>query len=111
MHVNCVAHLLHNCTMLVHAHFKNIDKVITTIKVTVTKITRKIFLMLACHLLLTLQLQDGQLGAALNYSENIPAVCSITNNCTSAGLLVNQPQDAIIVEDLMSDIVKINHQY
>ena len=25
MHVNCVAHLLHNCAMHVLAHFKNID--------------------------------------------------------------------------------------
>ena len=32
MHVNCVAHLLHNCALHVRAHFKNIDKVITTIK-------------------------------------------------------------------------------
>ena len=32
MHVNCVAHLLYNCTKLVHAHFKNIDQAIATIK-------------------------------------------------------------------------------
>ena len=32
MHVNCVAYLLHNCVMRVHAHFKNIDEVIATIK-------------------------------------------------------------------------------
>ena len=25
MHVNCVAQLLHNCALRVHAHFKNID--------------------------------------------------------------------------------------
>ena len=31
MHVNCVAHLLHNCAMHVRAHFKNIVKVIATI--------------------------------------------------------------------------------
>ena len=33
MHVNCVAHLLHNCAMRLCAHFKNIDEAITTIKV------------------------------------------------------------------------------
>ena len=33
MHVNCVAHLLHNCVyMRVRAHFKNIDEAIATIK-------------------------------------------------------------------------------
>ena len=32
MHVKCVAHLLHNCAMRVRAYFKNIDKVVATIK-------------------------------------------------------------------------------
>ena len=32
MHVNCVAHLLHNCAMRVLAYFKNIDAVIATSK-------------------------------------------------------------------------------
>ena len=35
MHVNCVAHLLHNCTM--RAHFKNIDVMIATIKAATIK--------------------------------------------------------------------------
>ena len=52
MHVTCVAHLLHNCAMRVRAHFKNIDEIIATIKA--ATITRKIFMMLVCHLLLTL---------------------------------------------------------
>ena len=37
MHVNCVAHLLHNCAMRVRAHFKNIDEVIATIKAATIK--------------------------------------------------------------------------
>ena len=37
MHVNCVAHLLHNCAMCVRVHFKNIDEVITTIKAATIK--------------------------------------------------------------------------
>ena len=37
MHVNCVAHLLHNCAMCVSARFKNIDKVIATIKAATIK--------------------------------------------------------------------------
>ena len=32
MHVNCVAHLLHNWAMHVRAHFKNFDEVIASIK-------------------------------------------------------------------------------
>ena len=37
MHVDCVAHLLHNCPMHVRAHFENIDEVITTIKAATIK--------------------------------------------------------------------------
>ena len=37
MHVNCVAHLLHNCATLVRANFKNIDEVIITIKAATIK--------------------------------------------------------------------------
>ena len=32
MHVNCVTHLLHDCTMRERIHFKIIDEVIATIK-------------------------------------------------------------------------------
>ena len=37
MHVTCVVHLLCNCTMRVHAHFKNIDEIIATIKAATVK--------------------------------------------------------------------------
>ena len=37
MYVNCVAHLLHNCTMRVRAHFKIIDEIVATIKAATIK--------------------------------------------------------------------------
>ena len=46
--------------------------------------------------------------AALYYSENLPAVRTIVNNWTSAGLLVSRAKDPINVEDLVPDLVKIN---
>ena len=46
--------------------------------------------------------------AVLYYSENLPAVRTIVNNWTSAGLLVIRAKDAINVEDLVQDLVKIN---
>ena len=112
MHVTCVAHLLHNCAMRVRAHFKNIDEVIATIKAaTIKNKDRK------------KDFHDAGLPsppdpviirwatwlrAALYYSENLPAVRTIVNNCTSAGLLVSRAKDAINVEGLVSDLVKIN---
>ena len=37
MHVTCIAHLLHNCTMRVHVFFKNIDDVVATTKAATIK--------------------------------------------------------------------------
>ena len=48
------------------------------------------------------------LRAALYYSEDLPAVRTIVNNWTSAGLLVSRAKDAINVEDLVPNLVKIN---
>ena len=106
MHVTCVAHLLHNCAMRVRAHFKNIDQIIATI---INKDRKKDF-------------HDAGLPSpdpaitrwatslrdALYYSESLPAVRTIVNNWTSAGLSVSRAKDAINVEDLVPDLVKIN---
>ena len=48
------------------------------------------------------------LRAALYYCENLPAVRTILNNWTSADLLDSRAKDAINVEDLVPDLVKIN---
>ena len=110
MHVTCVAHLLHNCAMRVRAHFKNIDKIIATIK---NKDRKKDFHDAGLpsppdHVITR---WATWLGAALYYSENLPAVRTIVNNWTSAGLLVSRVTDAINVEDLVLDLVKINQYW
>ena len=112
MHVNCVAHVPHNCAMRVRAHFKNIDEVIATIKAETirNKDRKKNF-----HEAGLLSPPDPVitrsaiwLRAALYWSENLPAVCTIVNNWTSACLLVSRAKDAINVEDLVPDLVKMN---
>ena len=107
MHVTCVGHLLHNCAMRVRAHIKNINEVIATIK---NKDRKKDFhdAGLPSPPDPVITRWATWLRAALYYSENIPAVHTIVNNWTSAGLLVSRAQDAINVEDLVPDLVKIN---
>ena len=111
MHVTCVAHLLHNCAMRVRTHFKN-DEVIATIKTTTikNKDRKKDFhdagLPSPSDPVITRW--ATWLRAALYYSENLPAVRTIVNNWTRAGLLVIRAKDAINVEDLVPDLVKIN---
>ena len=114
MHVTCVAHLLHNCTMRVRAHFKNTGEVIATIKAaTIKNKDRKKDLHdagLPSPPDSVITRWATWLRAALYYSENLPAVRTIVNNWTSAGLLVSRAKDAINVEGLVSDLVKI-YQY
>ena len=103
MLVTCVAHLLHNCAMHVSAHFKNVDEVIATIKAATikNKDRKKDFhdagLPSSPDPVITRW--ATWLRAALYYSENLPAVRTIVNNWTSAGLLVGRAKDAINVEE------------
>ena len=112
MHVTYVAHLLHNCAMRVRAHFKNINEVIATIKAATikNKDRKKDFhdAGLPSPPDPVITRWATWLRAALYYSENLPAVRAIVNNWTSAGLLVSRAKDAINVEGLVSDLVKIN---
>ena len=113
MHINCVAHLLHNCTMPVRAHFKNVDGVITTIKAATikNKDRKKDF----CDAGMPSSRDSvitrwaTWLRIALYYSENLPGVLTIVNNWTSAGFLVSRAKDTINVEGLLPDLVEINH--
>ena len=112
MHVTCVVHLLHNCAMRVRAHFKNIDEIIATIKAATikNKDRKKDFhdAGLSFPPDPVIKRWATWLRAALYYSEHFPAVRTIVNNWTSAGLLVSRAKDAINVEDLVPDLVKTN---
>ena len=112
MHITCVAHLLQNCAMRVRAHFKNIDEVIATIKAATikNKDRKKDFYDagLPSPPDPVITRWATWLRAALYYRENLPAVRTIVNNRTNAGLLVSRAKDAINVERLMSDLVEIN---
>ena len=93
--------------MLVRAHFKNINEAIATIK---NKDRKKEFhdAGLPSPPDLVITRWATWLRAALYYSENLPAVRTIVNNWISAGLLVNRAKDAINVENLVLDLLKIN---
>ena len=112
MHVTCIAHLLHNCAMRMHAHFINIDEIIATIKAATikNKDRKKDFhdAGLPSPPDPVITRWATWLTAALYYNENLPAVRTNVNNWTSPSLLVSRAKDAINVEDLVPDLVKIN---
>ena len=98
--------------MRVRAHFNNIDEIIATIKAATIKNEdrKKDFhdAGLPSPPEPVITRWATWLRAALYYSENLPGVRTIVNNWTSAGLLVSRAKDAITVEDLVPDLVKIN---
>ena len=98
--------------MRVRAHFKNIDEIIATIKAATikNKDCKKDFhdAGLPSPPDPVITKWATWLRAVLYYSENLPAVRTIVNNWTSAGHLVSRAKDAINVEDLVPDLVKIN---
>ena len=98
--------------MRVCAHFKSIDEIIATIKAATikNKDRKKGFhdTGLPSPPDPVITRWATWLRAVLYYSENLPAVRIIVNNWTSAGHLVNRAKDAINVEDLVPDLVKIN---
>ena len=112
MHVTSFAHLLHNCAMRVRAHIKNIDEVIATIKAATIENKHRMKDFHGAGVPsppdLVITSWATWLKAVLYYSENLPAVRTIVDNWTSAGLLVSRAKDAINVEGLVSDLAKIN---
>ena len=98
--------------MRMRAHFKNIDELIATIKAATikNKDCKKDFhdAGLPSPPDPVITRWATWLRAALYYNENLPAVRTIVNNWTSAGLLVSRSNDAINVEDLVPDLIKIN---
>ena len=116
MHVNSVAHSLHNCAMRLRAHFNNMNEVLKlTIKAATikTEARKKDFYDagLPSFSDRVITRWATWLKAALYYSKNLPAVRTTVNNWTSADLLVSRAKDAINVEDLVTNLVKINQYW
>ena len=92
MHVNCVAHLLHNCAIRVRALLKNIDEVVATIKAATikNKDRKKDFhdAGLSSPLDPLITRWATWLRAAVYFCENLPVVCTIVKNWS--GLLVSR---------------------
>ena len=88
--------------MRVRAHFKNIDEVIATIKAATieNKDRKKDFHDAGLPSPPACTYKMGNLAQSfLVLQQNLPAVRTIVNNWTSAGLLVSRAKDAINVEN------------
>ena len=118
MHVTCTAHLRHNCAMRVPAFFKKIDDLglVATIKAaTINNKDRKNDFCEAGlpspPVRVITRWATNWLRAALYYSENLPAVCTIVSSWTGESLVVSRAKEAINVDDLMPDLVHINQYW
>ena len=92
--------------------FKNIDEVVATIKAaTIKNNNRKSDFReagLPSPPVPVITPWVTSLTAALHYSKNLPAVHTIVNNWTGEGLLARRAIEAINVDGLLPDLVRIN---
>ena len=112
MHVICIAHLLRNWASRVRAFFKNIEDVVVIIKASNIKNKDRVNDFREAGLpsppVPVITRSATWLRAALYYSENLLAIRTIVNNWTGEGLLVSRAKEAINVDGLVSDLVRIS---
>ena len=112
MHVICIAHLLRNWASRVRAFFKNIEDVVVIIKASNIKNKDRVNDFREAGLpsptVPVITRSATWLRAALYYSENLLAIRTIVNNWTGEGLLVSLAKEAINVDGLVSDLVRIS---
>ena len=113
-HVTCVAaHLLHNCTVKIKSHFKDVDQLIAKVKaVTIKNKTRQAKISAIGYPSQPVLTRWGSwLNAALYYTKNLPEVKAIVESFVGSGILVTQAKVSFQKSGLAGQLLKIKDQY
>ena len=107
-HVTCIAHLLHNCAMLVKAKFPHVNTLISTVKAATVKNgeRRQLFSAIGNPPQPVLTRWGTWLDAAFWYGENLPQVLEIVSQF-EGDLLVTRCKEAVAAESLQQDLMVI----
>ena len=89
-HVTCVAHLLHNCTMKIKSHFKDVHQLIANVKaVTIKNKTRQAkFFAIGYPPQPVPTRWESWLNVALYYAKKLPEVKAIVESFVGSGILL-----------------------
>ena len=105
-HVTCVAHLLHNCALLVKAKYPAVDNLIAYVKAaTIKNKTRQaLFAAIGKPPQPVITRWASWLQAAFYYAENLPAVRDIVCGFEGSGILVERAKNSANAEGLLKEL-------
>ena len=112
-HVTCVAHLPHNCALLVKAKYPAVDNLTACVKAaTIKNKTRQaLFAAIGKPPQPVITRWASWLQAAFYYAKNLPAVRDIVCGFEGSGILVERAKNSVNAEGLSRDLMKIKTEY
>ena len=112
-HVTCISHVLHNCAEKIRSRYKNIDFLISSIKLATVKNRdrHKIFDAVGMPPQPVITRWGSWLKAAFYYSEKLPDIKKIVNSFKGKGILVFKAKESLLDKNLYTDLGKLKNNY
>lgn len=97
LHIQCLAHLIHNCAMKIRGYYKNVDTLIAAIKGIThkNKTNSALFENLGLPPSVIITRWSSWLKAVEYYSTNLPEIRKIVNAIPDGGILIKNAKDAL----------------
>ena len=113
LHIKCLAHLLHNCSMKIRASYSNVDNLIASIKLITHKNTRmkSKFADVGIPPDVIITRWSSWIKAALYYADNLSCIKDIVNSCPPEGIMLQRAKDALNSTHVASELVLIKLSY
>ena len=110
-HVTCVAHLLHNCAMVLKSKYCTADNLIATMKnaIVKNKDRRQKFAQIRLPPQPIVTRWGTWLKAAFWYAQNLPAVRQIVSSFDDDGIIVSRVKEAVQSADLHNELVELEN--
>lgn len=113
VHITCVAHLLHNCSMRIQAHFDDVNNLIASFKMSVLKNQgrRDMFEEIGLPPDVVITRWGLWLKAACYFAKKLPKIIQIVNSFEDDGKIIARVKEAVNNPTLYSSLTKVVTQY
>ena len=113
LHVTCIAHLLHNCSLKIKAVYPEVDKLIASLKACIVKNRTRAaqFDTLGLPPEPVVTQWGNWINAALYYSKNLPEVKEIVKSWSGDGVLVKNAKSSVNNETVAIQLLNISLHY
>ena len=113
IHVQCLAHLIHNCAMKIRGYYKDIDNLIAYVKALTIK--NKTITALFQHITsppsVILTRWSSWLRAVNYYCDNLPEIIRIVENIEENGIQVENAKEAVRSRNLFKNLCEVKNCY